>query len=1304
MANKDKPVYRLGIDLGSVSIAVALLDDDTQVAAKGYRLHHGDMQNALNGLLEDILRMADGAALCRTAICGANRDSVQAQSVNEITALIAGARFVAPLAHSVMEIGGQSSKYITGIRDGNVRFAINDTCSAGTGSFFEAQAGRLNIDLDAFSRLTEKSEAAPRIAGRCSVFAKTDIIHLQQDGEKIENILLGLCYAAARNYKAGVAGKLPFKRPALFAGGTAYNAGLLRAIRDVFGLGGEDLIVSEYAPYMSAIGAALCAGDGDAAGQPLAELRGIVMPTGEKPDRDESGGLPQLFASDQSAGNLHKTFPLKQGEACFLGIDIGSTSTNLVLLDQSCRVVDYQYLRTQGDPKNAVKQGFTSLAARFAEGLAISAVATTGSGRHFIGGLIGADGMYDEISAQAAAAAHFSPEADTVFEIGGQDSKYISIKGASVADFQMNKICAAGTGSFIEEQARKLNIPLNQFGNAALSAQTPCDLGERCTVFIETNINKELAKGASKEDIAAGLCYSVVKNYLHRVVANKPVGEHILLQGGVAHNSALVAAFKSEFGSRLKAAPYFSISGAIGAALMVRERTGGNTTSFKGLSCLEDIEKNEAQRHEAEAADAPLPKAIDPLLFNYRNEIDPDKKTIGIPRALVMYSLFPLFNAFFRALGYNVLISGESGEQIIELAQSYTKVEMCYPVKLAIGHAAQLAERGVDYIFFPALYALEKSKSKAPPGRVCVCMQKAPHILEASLGLAERGVTLITMDIDLSKGLLLLMKTLYRLGRRLEHRPVKCLNALKKGIGGMFGYMSAYMKNYQQSQKKAAGDAAAGKPEFVIVSRGYCLSDPVLSLGLKEMLEERDYRVSYVVHHHKLNIYQQYPNLYWSFGTFLLKTAKAIAASVGLYAVYPTYHGCGPDGILAHWFEDETGGKPCLSLEIDEHASKVGVITRLEAFVNSIHGYEKSASQREQGAPLMRDIRGFRTEIAALDKERPTIIPYCYPYSALFAACLRRMGYNAGELPPTSPESLARGRSFMRGKEYFSLTALLGDAAAYAETHRNAQLLFPQNGGVEVDGLYSYFVYTKLQDKLSVISPALDRMPEQEAAADTVFRILLAGDIALYSVSGDLARVMEAAFATGLPDDETLLRWARSNRGDGNRVLITGEPWCIHNALFQNTVIEQVRAAGLDVAFAPVSEMLLFEWQSRSKSAGKLEKLRYAIADVMEPGRFFAPSMTELKNTADRLCGNFIGGFGRYRIAKAAVYDGPHVSGVISAVSQHENTGSSLELLPVDHSLPFLGLQFDGDNNPVNQLKIDSFLDEIGRRRQQEGI
>jgi hypothetical protein len=431
-----------------------------------------------------------------------------------------------------------------------------------------------------------------------------------------------------------------------------------------------------------------------------------------------------------------------------------------------------------------------------------------------------------------------------------------------------------------------------------------------------------------------------------------------------------------------------------------------------------------------------------------------------------------------------------------------------------------------------------------------------------------------------------------------------------------------------------------------------------------------------------------------------LSSAKTIAATAGLYAVHPSYHGCGPDGMLSHWFEDESGGKPYLSLEIDEHASRVGVITRLEAFINCVHGYEKSASRREQRTPVMRDVSGFHAEITALDKARPVVIPYFRPYSALFAAHLRGSGYESCELPPTSPESLAKGRSYMRGKEYFSLAALLGDAALYAEKHSNAQLLFPQTGGIEVDGLYSYFVYAKLKDKLSVVSPALDRIPEDEASARAVFRVLLAGDIALHSGSDDLARVMEAAFESGQVGDEALLRWALSSRIEGKRILITGEPWCIHNALFQRLIVEQTRSAGLSAAFAPVSEMVLFEWQRGEtvKAAKDLELLMNDVSRAMQPCSPFAASIADLKNSAYRLCGNLTGGFGLYRIAKDTSHTS-NISGIISAASQYENTESVLEYLPAPRHVPHLSLRFDGEHNPVNQLKVESFLDEIAQGR-----
>lgn len=263
-------------------------------------------------------------------------------------------------------------------------------------------------------------------------------------------------------------------------------------------------------------------------------------------------------------------------------------------------LVDFQYLRTAGDPEGAVRKGLASIRQRFGD-IRFTAVGVTGSGRERIGKRIGADAVRDEITAQAKGAAHWVPEVDTVFEIGGQDSKYISIQNGEVVDFQMNKICAAGTGSFVEEQAARMGIPLAEFGPLALSSEHPASLGERCTVFIETAIASASAEGISRADIAAGLCHSIVQNYLHKVVGSKPVGQHIVLQGGVDYNPGIVAAFQSAYGDRVQVSPVFSISGAYGAALLAQEAVGDTSSQFVGFDspaqAAEDSRSAEIQRN-----------------------------------------------------------------------------------------------------------------------------------------------------------------------------------------------------------------------------------------------------------------------------------------------------------------------------------------------------------------------------------------------------------------------------------------------------------------------------------------------------------------------------------------------------------------------------------------------------------------------------------------------------------------------------------------------------------------------------------
>lgn len=378
-----------------------------------------------------------------------------------------------------------------------------------------------------------------------------------------------------KNYKATIVRDLLVDKPVAFCGGVTKNRGVIRAIKEVFGLQEDELIVPAYASFAGAVGAAL-----HASGSFTSEQLFLAA---DHMKESHHGSLSALPASSENTLSDPACTQFPVSGKCALGIDIGSTSTDLVIIGEHNELVDYQYLRTVGNPEAAVRKGLASIKERFGE-LVFQAVGVTGSGRERMGRMLGADAIRDEITAQAAGAAHCVPEVNTVFEIGGQDSKYIQIEDGRVVDFQMNKICAAGTGSFVEEQAARMGIPINEFGPLALTAKNPASLGERCTVFIETAIAAASAEGIAQNEIAAGLCYAIVKNYLHKVVGTKPVGNHIVLQGGVAYNPGIVAAFRAFYGERLIVNPYFSISGAFGVALLAKEANVGKNRPLQAMS------------------------------------------------------------------------------------------------------------------------------------------------------------------------------------------------------------------------------------------------------------------------------------------------------------------------------------------------------------------------------------------------------------------------------------------------------------------------------------------------------------------------------------------------------------------------------------------------------------------------------------------------------------------------------------------------------------------------------------------------
>ena len=580
----------IGLDAGSVAVKIIVLNDRKSVLDSTYLRHKGRPLHVSLKLLKKSVNQLSGEEISLSLTGSAGRligTILNIPPVNEVVAHAYATRKLYPRVKTIIEFGGEDSKLIfldensCSVRD----FAMNSVCAAGTGSFLDQQAERLNLSIEEFSRLSLKSLKPPKIAGRCSVFAKSDMIHLQQIATPVEDIAAGLCFAVARNFKGSIAKGRSLEKPVSFQGGVAANKGMVRAFREIFTI--DNMFIPDEFALMGAIGAVWK--DADAGRFHVFELscledfihaekpqeKGyspLILPGGDFTERHLNGKALGARSAEQRGKATLKTQHATPSFRAYLGVDIGSISTNLALIDERCNVIAKRYLMTAGRPIEAVKQGLEEMSREVGDNIAIAGVGTTGSGRYMIADYIGADIVKNEITAQATAAAFIDKDVDTIFEIGGQDSKFISLKNGVIVDFEMNKACAAGTGSFIEEQAEKLNISVKgEFQEIALCAKNPCRLGERCTVFMENSLMANLQKGLPKEDLLSGLAYSIVQNYINRVVCKRPIGNKIFFQGGVAFNKAVVAAFENYLGKNIIVPEHHDVTGAIGMALIARE-------------------------------------------------------------------------------------------------------------------------------------------------------------------------------------------------------------------------------------------------------------------------------------------------------------------------------------------------------------------------------------------------------------------------------------------------------------------------------------------------------------------------------------------------------------------------------------------------------------------------------------------------------------------------------------------------------------------------------------------------------------
>ncbi|MBW1679674.1 MAG: CoA activase, partial [Deltaproteobacteria bacterium] len=706
---------------------------------------------------------------------------------------------------------------------------------------------------------------------------------------------------------------MAFRPPVAFQGGVAANLGMRRAFAETLDLSPEEFIIPEHFASMGAIGVCLVALEDPSQRKAWGGWQQLHEYLTTPPEREEGEQPLSLFFQKSSPPEKSTIlFRIQESIKGYLGVDVGSISTNLVVMDKHKNVLAKRYLMTAGRPIEAIKRGLKEIGAELGNRVEILGAGTTGSGRYLTGDFIGADIVRNEITTQATASAHIDPEVDTIFEIGGQDSKYISLKTGAVVDFEMNKVCAAGTGSFLEEQAEKLGISIKEeFGALSLQAQSPVPLGERCTVFMESDLVHHQQRGAKKEDLVAGLCYSIVHNYLNKVVGKKCIGERIFFQGGTAFNKGVVAAFEKVVGKKITVPPHNEVTGAIGAAILAMEEKDRPST-FKGFDLSQReyrltsfecngcpniceihklevkgekplfyggrCEKYEVERQKRDVSHIPdLFSERDELLYQFEAENDrmPDSApSIGIPRVLFFYDLLPFWATYFNSLGFRVVLSDKTNKTIIRQGAETIVTETCFPIKVTYGHVLDLVQKDIKTIFLPSLISFKHPQQKIAQSHACPYVQSVPYTIQSTINLKSFGIDFLYPPVFMGDKPERLEKELRRFALKLKRSKKETRKAFIKA----WRAQQAFHEAFRQRGKEILDQLGPEELAMVIVGRSYNGCDPGINLRIPQKLREMGITAipMDMLPLEEVDLSEKWRGMYWAYGQKILAAAQIV--------------------------------------------------------------------------------------------------------------------------------------------------------------------------------------------------------------------------------------------------------------------------------------------------------------------------------------------------------------------------------------------------------------------------------------------
>jgi predicted CoA-substrate-specific enzyme activase len=1077
----NKDIF-LGVDAGSISLGVVWMTGDKKIEGSAYRFHNGRIEETLAEMLAgfetDSLRgIAVTASTPRVLSETARYDS----RICHITAAL----HLHEKVGSVLVVGGEQFGLARFDEQGHyLNYRSNTSCAAGTGSFLDQQAKRLNLrGIEEFSDIAFANRGdVPKIASRCSVFAKTDLIHAQQEGFSLEEICDGLSCGLARNVADTLFGNANFNPPLVFAGGVSRNRAVVKHIEAMAGM---EVVTDEYSHLYGAIGAALCLvdeGKTDRALQGMAPESLMARAVKEKkyhypPLRLELSAYPD-FSSREHYEFVSRLYgratpvetdiyeePGKDNEA-YLGIDIGSTSTKAVLMAADGRVLAGFYTRTSGRPVEAVQtilEDIDDLCSRKGVSFAISGAGTTGSGRKFIGELIGADIALDEITAHARAAYELDRDVDTIIEIGGQDAKFTTMNRGMVTFSIMNNVCAAGTGSFIEEQAKKLGCPLGDYSSRAEGLAAPLS-SDRCTVFMERDLNYYISEGYSVDEILASVLHSVRDNYLSKVALEKSMGNRILFQGATAKNRALVAAFEQRLARPIIVSKFCHLTGALGVALHLRDQ-GAATTSFRGISLYRapipvrgevcDLCANHCkiklatingetvafgflcgrdhstERYVRPAGAFDLLAERKKMFAETRYETLPEGPVIGLPAALHLYEELPFWRNFFGLLKIKT-VSSEAFTDAVRLGKGIAGAEFCAPLAALHGHVRHLLDKA-DFVFLPDYLELPQD-TRDVKRNYCYYTHYSAQVVSAVLAPRERS-RIINPLIRSIESEFAVKVNLYRALRVLPGLSVSFFQ-----VSSAYDRARELHERAEAALKKFFSDHRRHQQDISVVflGRPYTIMSRAMNNGIPDIFSRNGVKTFFQDMLPDVSPSRELDDIlatvHWRYAAIIIEAADRVGSMEGVYPVFVTSFKCTPDSYAIDLFKKlmERHDKPYLILQLDEHDSSVGYETRIEAGIRSFRNHH-SGSPVSSESPQPGDQRRWLRGKADL-RGKTLLFPNWDRVSCLLIeAVFRREGIDA-RLVSESADSIQRSMSMNSG-QCIPLTVMTQNFIDYIRDH-----------------------------------------------------------------------------------------------------------------------------------------------------------------------------------------------------------------------------------------------------------------------------